>query len=667
MVVEEVSARAGTDTEMVFTGRAFRPLAPPKTLPGVAACQRLSFEMAVRKGEDYLVNLSNLGFAAAQERFWGELPTDAEVYGPTESGEVAEPQAALWSDVGDLSFFPLAGIPPKDKTPEMFFPLSMPLLPETYLTPIKLRGSALERDGLAKFDEDLFLDSGLIEAKTADLAGQAEFLMYLAPTPRLLNGIHAAFPLEEATLIAVPDAIHRPWTGIQSDELPQPPPSSPPVRADWWHFLDCNPPAKSQPPALRDCEPQPPPASDIEGVHEPEWGNFLDCSIDVIQAPTLIASTDISPGGTFTLSWATSQSDNPRFALEEAGVNDFSDAETLYSGGANSFTVYGRNPGDYFYRVRVFVGGQFSDWSNGVGVRVGEAMRWVTEDPDDTSTQENFSADVLLAVQRSVLRMCAARGDLVCLLSLPAHYREDSAIAHVELLKSDVRSLISRVSPLTSGEVNDFTYGALFHPWLIGREDDADRLTCMPPCGAVAGLFADRALSRGAWIAPANQPMRGVISLEPPINPARRFDLQETRINLVRQEPRGFLVLDAETLSDDPDLVQMNVRRLLILLRRQALRLGATYVFEPNSPAFRRSVDRGFTQMLDGMFERGAFAGATPASAYQVVVGDSLNTPQSVDQGRFIVELKVAPSLPMTFLTIRLVQTSDRSLATEVR
>ena len=71
--------------------------------------------------------------------------------------------------------------------------------------------------------------------------------------------------------------------------------------------------------------------------------------------------------------------------------------------------------------------------------------------------------------------------------------------------------------------------------------------------------------------------------------------------------------------------------------------------------------------MLDDMFERGAFAGATPTSAYQVVTDDSLNTSQSVDQGRFIVELKVAPSLPMTFLTIRLVQTSDRNLATEVR
>ena len=622
----------------------------------------------MRKDDKFAVSLSDLGFEAAHERFWGKLPSDEEIYRETDSSDSTSPSTILWSQVGDLFRFPLAGVVPEDNTSEMYFPLSMPLLAENYLGPIRLNGSTLERDGLAKFNEELFLDPELIETQTSDLAGQAEYLMYLSPQPRRLAGMHAAFPLEEATLIAVPDAIHRVWTSVGADTLSQPALSLPPPRPEWWHFLNCDAPTQPAEPALIDCESASPPASAIKRVHEPLWGNFLDCSIEVINAPFLSASTNLSEDGTFTLFWITSPPIDGAFVLEESGEWDFLNAETIFSGRATSFTLYGRKPGDYFYRVRVFVGAQSSDWSNGVAVRVGEAVRWVIEDVADASTPQDFASAVLLAVQRSLLRMCAARGDLVGLLSLPVHYREDAAIAHVELLKSSVLSPTSRVSPLTSGETNDLTYGAIFHPWLIEREqDDADRLTRMPPCGAVAGLFADRALNRGAWIAPANQPMGGVVALDPSINPSRRLDLQEARINLVRQEPRGFLVLDAETLSDDPDLVQMNVRRLLILLRRQALRLGATYVFEPNSPAFRRAVDAGFTEMLDDMFERGAFAGATPTSAYQVVTDDSLNTSQSVDQGRFIVELKVAPSLPMTFLTIRLVQTSDRNLATEVR
>jgi phage tail sheath protein FI len=179
-------------------------------------------------------------------------------------------------------------------------------------------------------------------------------------------------------------------------------------------------------------------------------------------------------------------------------------------------------------------------------------------------------------------------------------------------------------------------------------------------------VFAHRALKRGAWIAPANEPLRGIVALVPPISRERRWDLQDASINLVRQEPRGFIVLDSDTLSDDNDFRPINVRRLLMLLRREALRLGARYVFEPHSPAFRRLVERGFTSMLDEMFVRGAFAGSSPATSYQVVADESLNTSQSVDQGRFIVELRVAPSLPLTFLTIRFIQTGDRSFVTEV-
>ena len=67
------------------------------------------------------------------------------------------------------------------------------------------------------------------------------------------------------------------------------------------------------------------------------------------------------------------------------------------------------------------------------------------------------------------------------------------------------------------------------------------------------------------------------------------------------------------------------------------------------------------------MFLRGAFAGKTADTSYEVVTSESLNTRQSVEQGRFIVELRVAPSLPLTFMTIRLVQTGDRGFVTEAK
>lgn len=659
MTVDSLDFTSGDEGVPLLSGSASRVIDPPNPLPVTKpAGERLSFELWVRQAEEYSISISDLGLAPDHERFWAKLPTDEEVYGPTDTPTSENPATMLWNQVGDLFRFPLAGLGPAD---EIYFPLLMPGLAENYLGPVALPGSERERDGLAEFDAALFLDRDLVDIGASNLATTADFLQYLSPRPRRLTGIHAAFPLEEATIIAVPDAVHGGWVKHEREPLVDPEPSPPLLRPEWWHFLDCNP-APKKTPAISSCDPEPPEPSPIKPVHEPEWGNFQNCSIQIIEPPQLFAFPQFSSDGNLSLRWELSPPQDADYVLEESSQPNFSDAVTVFEGTTSSFTLYGRRTGDYYYRVRAVIGADTSDWSNGVAVRVEDESRWIVETTD-------YSPDVLLAVQRSLLRFCAARGDMFGVLSLPEHYREDKAIEHTSVLRAtpNVAPSTENVSALGFGEVNAFSYCAVYHPWLIGRETQSDTVISMPPCGAVSGSIAESALTRGAWIAPANRPLRGVVALSPNLLPERRLALQNALVNIVRQEPRGFLVLDSDTLSADEDLQEIGVRRLLILLRRQALKLGATYVFEPNSAPFRRAVDRGFTEMLDGMFERGAFAGANASTSYQVVTDSSLNTPQSVDLGRFIIELRVAPSLPMRFLTIRLVQTSDRTQALEVR
>ena len=255
-------------------------------------------------------------------------------------------------------------------------------------------------------------------------------------------------------------------------------------------------------------------------------------------------------------------------------------------------------------------------------------------------------------------------------MTLPSHYREDDAITYAAHLKPNLTQLdgVREIDANILGydEARAFSFGALYHPWLIGRENSQlDELRQTPPDGAAAGIMARRALTRGAWVAPANEVLSNVVALTPAVARERWLDLQDAQLNIIRQEPRGFLYLSADTLSDDSELRPINVRRLLILLRRLALRLGTDYVFEPNNDAFRRAVQRGFEAMLEQLFVRGAFAGNVASEAFQVVTKSYLNTPQSVEQGRFIVEIKVAPSQPLTFLTVRLLQSNDGSLVTE--
>jgi phage tail sheath protein FI len=178
----------------------------------------------------------------------------------------------------------------------------------------------------------------------------------------------------------------------------------------------------------------------------------------------------------------------------------------------------------------------------------------------------------------------------------------------------------------------------------------------------VCGTIASRTLERGAWLAPANIPLTGAVALDPSLSAEAGRLLLDAGVNLIAPDPRGFVTLGADTLTGDASLRPIGVRRLLSLLRRLALREGTTYVFENNDAAFREDVRQRFDRLLADLYGRGAFAGATAPEGYRVVADESVNPASSVDLGRLIVELRVAPSRPLTFIAVRLLQTATDRL-----
>ena len=618
----------------VFSWNASLP-SPAAGFP--LAGERLTFELRTLRTDHDSARLIDLAFSSAHPRFWNGLATDAQSFASV-ADEAYAPYEALWSEAREMHF-PLAG---NEDLAAKFIPVGMSALAEPAMAAQNSGRSSLERDGLEEFSSALFLDERLLDSDVSTLIADADFIRYQTPDAPPLTGIHAALEIEEASLISVPDAIQRGWQPWLSPGPASPPESGPVPHPGWWHFLECRP-------------PESPPA---DAQDKPSRAHFLKCDLRVLTPPAL-AVDGPDPSGRFVLEWTAPDAD-AHFILEEATEPDFSDGIALPRGQATSHTILAREPGHYYYRVRAEADGESSNWSNEVVVEISAGTRWQLEATGD------FESQTLLDVHRALLRFCAARGDIMAVLALPEHFREDESLAYLRRLKSGpTPAAYSPVRPLGTGEEAAFSYAAMYHPWLLVREDGGG-LRWMPPDGATSGLIALRSLARGAWIAPANEAYSGVVALAPPIAAERHLEFLLAQLNLIRQEPRGFLALSADTLSFDDELRPINVRRLLILLRRAALRLGMTFVFEPNDRVLRRVVQGAFESIMQQLFMRGAFAGATADASYRVVTDDTLNTPQDFDQGRFRVDLKVAPALPMSFLTVRLVQMGERAIATEI-
>ena len=546
--------------------------------------------------------LDGIGMAApadAQSADLGiaTLPDDQRFFGPAGDAAAEDPVSHAFELTRRDSFgrltrrFPLASLPAEGEL--MLIPLGDEQEFGPGLGAVGIDRPRLARDGLDDFSWRLFAEPLLVDPGSDTIADQAEALRLFDSKLRTLRGMHAAFGsdnagvVDEPTLLAIPDAVHPGWQ----------PATSP--RPAWTELA---------PPVL---EPAPP--CDC---------HFSDCALTPLAAPRFVRGSDPDAEGSFLLQW-TEPEPGGRYELQEASDAGFSAAAALYNGSIPRFAVIGKRPGSQFYRVRAAIGLRQSAWSPAVEVCVGlsgyEARPW---QPDD-----------LLAIHRLMLRTAAGRGDLLAVLGLPRHYRFSDAVAHASALRDPGGIEDPPVTPRRIGadELRALSHGALYHPWLLTRR--VDNVVASPPDGAVCGQLAAGAIERGAWAAVANQPLRDVVALSATATRDDRQNLIDAQVNLALSAPHGFVVSTADTLTPEADWRPVNVRRLMTLLRRVALRRGATYVFEPNGATLRRTVERGFEALLNELFRRGAFAGANAQAAYRVDVGDDLNTPQRTDLG----------------------------------
>jgi hypothetical protein len=733
--VVDLRARFGSRTsriDLYGVGVTQMP-APPSGLAPIVMQPRAEIirtAVITRQRDDDPLQLSNLGLAPNHPRFIGALPDDQTYYGSKRPEAVRN----FWDKAAG---FPLIG-----EASAIYYPISVPLAREVWLPrlPVDAR-TALERDGLAVYTSQYFFDEGLANATVFNLIELADFIRYLSANPRRLTGMHTLLEIDEVTLVAAPDAVHRGWyedkTTFSWDAHPIDPAATDGgfevcscqdiPRPEWvndapqpafggafeliWQLDTSGLPDKPITYTLE--EARHPDMSDAAAIYETtsrqtllrlvRYGrpsgtyyyrvrarqgvvsspysfvcrvNIPEALFDVcsgleIKHPEWVTAPTPDANGTFELVWQLDVSGLPdepvTYTVEEARRPDARGAVVIYRITSKNqplrYTLYGRSPGVYFYRVQAQQGALCSQYSLMLQVDITPPSRWRVYPSGDPITNDT-TAQRLTDIQQKLLRMSAARGDLFAVLSLPGHYHEQEALSHVTRLQPFTQAALPvapEIFPISQSEAASLTYGALYHPWAVGRE--SGDLVAQPPDGTVLGIMAKRA-RRGAWIAPASEEMLGVVALTPALSPDVQQRFLDAQVNLLRHEPRGFMTLSADTLGADPLLRPINVRRLLILLRRAALQRGTNDMFEPNDDALRRLLEREYEGLLDLLFRRGAFAGRTPAESYQVEVK---NGQLEMDRGQVIIELRVAPSLPLVFLLVRLVQSGARITVQEGR
>jgi uncharacterized protein len=253
-----------------------------------------------------------------------------------------------------------------------------------------------------------------------------------------------------------------------------------------------------------------------------------------------------------------------------------------------------------------------------------------------------FGLEDIHSVQAEMIDQCERLRDRVAIIDPPF-----ATASHGALGLGPVRAWRSRF---------DTAFGALYFPWLTVADPLARAgMRSVPPSGHIAGQFAATDAAGGVHTAAADTPLRWVQNASAAVNVAGHGLLNSENINVVAlREGRPLRIMGARTLSSDPVWQFVPVRRLVCMLR-DILDAGTQWaVFEPNNDFTRMLMQENISALLMRLWRGGALAGLTPEQAFQVRCDETNNGPDTRANGRFHVDILIAPTTPFEFIVLRI-------------
>jgi len=204
--------------------------------------------------------------------------------------------------------------------------------------------------------------------------------------------------------------------------------------------------------------------------------------------------------------------------------------------------------------------------------------------------------------------------------------------------------------------------GAFYFPRIKVRDPlSPDGLVVeVPPSGHMAGIWARTDASRGVHKAPANEMVRGALGVKYRVTRAEQEVLNPAGVNCIRWFPtEGVRVWGARTIAAEAsEWRYLNVRRLFNMIEESIGRGTRWVVFEPNDRPLWRDIRRDVSAFLRLQWRDGALMGRTPEEAFFVQCDEETNPPESIDQGRVVIMIGIAPVKPAEFIVFRIGQHS---------
>ncbi len=258
------------------------------------------------------------------------------------------------------------------------------------------------------------------------------------------------------------------------------------------------------------------------------------------------------------------------------------------------------------------------------------------------------------SVSEYAIDTCEDRFDAMLIMDV---VEVDDVNAVVENKATQVISVSNTVENLLLRNL-DTSFAAAYFPDCVVPDPKTRTNVLCPPSVAVLGAFALNDAVAHPWFAPAGftrGALARVVESQVKLNRANLDTLYEADINPLSAFPHtpGVVVWGQKTLqSAKSALDRVNVRRLLIEIRRQVKRVGNTLLFEPNRAETLARFSNAVNPILGRIQQQQGL------DKFKVVIDTTTTTQADVENNTVRGKIFLQPTRTVEFISLDFVVTN---------
>jgi hypothetical protein len=203
----------------------------------------------------------------------------------------------------------------------------------------------------------------------------------------------------------------------------------------------------------------------------------------------------------------------------------------------------------------------------------------------------------------------------------------------------------------TQAAAVDTNYAGIYYPWVKMVDTNTNKLISVPPSVLLPAVYASNDAIAAEWFAPAGLNRGGIVGAVSVLNRlthSERDTLYENKVNPIAAFPgQGIVAFGQKTLQDKASaLDRINVRRLLITVKKYIASTSRFLVFEQNTAATRGRFINTVQPYLEGIQQRQGLY------AFKVVMDESNNGADVVDRNILAGQIFLQPAKTAEFIVI---------------